>query len=117
MSPIAWVAVGFGALLMAAPLSPNGPLTLGLLVLAGLGLGAAQAVFWTVPRGFLAGAAAAGRIALINLIGNTSSVGFPPVIGWIRDQTGSFAIPVYVIAAVLMAGGALIILLRPRRPG
>ena len=107
-------AFAAGALLIAAAASPSGPLTLVLLTLAGVGLGGAQAVFWTVPRSLFAGAAAAGGIAFINLIGNTSSVVSPWAIGVIREETGSFITPVYAIAAILVAGGALIILLRPR---
>ena len=99
-------------LLVAAALAiGNGPLALGLLMLAGFGLGSAQSVFWTIPTRFV-GARNPSAIATINLFGNASGAVAPIAIGWIVATTGSVAIPGYVLAALLFAGAALVIPLR-----
>lgn len=99
------------ALFAAAMLTHNGPLALAALMLGGLGLGSAQSVFWTVPTKFI-GARNPGAIAAINLCGNLSSSVAPIAIGWVVATTGSVAVPVYVLAALLLAGAALVVPLR-----
>jgi MFS family permease len=47
-------------------------------------------IFWGLPTALLSGAAAAGGIALINALGNISSIVNPAVIGVIRERTGDF---------------------------
>lgn len=79
-----------------------------VLMLGGLGLGAAQGVFWTIPTRWLSGRNPQA-IALINLCGNASSVAAPPAIGWMVGATGSLAAPALVIAGVLVAGAALVL--------
>jgi MFS family permease len=63
---------------------------LAFLCLAAFGVFGAMPVFWGLPTGILTGAAAAGGIALINALGNLSSVVNPWVIGMIKDSTGDF---------------------------
>lgn len=99
------------ALFGAAMLTHNGPLALAALMLGGLGLGAAQSVFWTVPTKFV-GARNPAAIAAINLCGNLSSSVAPIAIGWVVATTGSVAVPVHVLAVLLLAGAALIVPLR-----
>ena len=45
---------------------------------------AALPTFWTLLTGFLTASAAAGGIALINLIGNLGGFAGPYAIGWIK---------------------------------
>jgi ACS family tartrate transporter-like MFS transporter len=98
--------------LAAAALVGTGPLALAALMLGGLGLGAAQSVFWTIPPTFLGRARAAGGITLINMVGNASGVIGPPLIGRLRQETGSFTAPIYALAVLLLAGAVLVVLLR-----
>jgi MFS transporter, ACS family, tartrate transporter len=91
-------AVSFGATRAA----------LACLFVAGLGLGAAQGVFWTIPGHLISARQAAYGITLINLIGNLASLTGPPMIGFLKTVTGTFNAPVYGIAAVMIAGAALL---------
>jgi len=50
------------------------------------------AVFWAVPSAMLTGPAAAAGLALVNAIANVGSFIGPYLVGWIRDQTGSFSL-------------------------
>ena len=79
-------AVGLiGAALITAP-----ALKLLALCFTAFGVFGAMPVFWGLPTAILSGTAAAGGIALVNALGNLSSVVNPWVIGMIRDATGSF---------------------------
>lgn len=79
-----------------------------LLVLAVALNWAVTPVFWAVTTEYLAGgAAAAGAIALINSVANLAGVGLPPVIGHIRDFSGSYTPSLLLIALALGAGGVL----------
>ncbi|MDL2410238.1 hypothetical protein PY650_32465 [Rhizobium calliandrae] len=61
-----------------------------MFCIAGFGVFGAMPVFWGLPTAILSGAAAASGIALINALGNISSVVNPWVIGMIHDSTGNF---------------------------
>lgn len=98
---------GTVALFLASIVS-NHALALILLFLGGLGLGAAQGVFWSIPTSFLARSVAAAGITLINLVGNIGSLTGPYVIGLIRARSESFSAPVWFIAAVMAVGAILI---------
>lgn len=69
---------------------------------AAIGFFGAMPVFWGLPSQFLSASAAAGSIALINSLGNMSSVINPWVIGTIRDKTGSFNGGFYWLAAMAL---------------
>ena len=60
------------------------------LCFGSIGVFGAMPVFWGLPTAILTGTAAAGAIALVNALGNLSSVVNPWVIGMIHDATGSF---------------------------
>lgn len=111
--------VGLAALASAVfialtPLLGTGAAALGVLLLAGLAMGAAQATFWTLPPLFLAPAGLAAGFALINMCGNLAGLVIPTFIGWVKDRTGSFDTPVFAIAALsLLAAGAVALLRVP----
>jgi D-galactonate transporter len=69
------------------------------LCVAGFGIFANLPVFWTLPTAFLSGAAAAAGIAVINSIGNLAGFAGPFAMGWIKDQTGSYAGGLLLLAA------------------
>lgn len=100
------------ALALAAMAGP-GWMAMGWLMISGFGLGAAQGTFWAIPTTFLAGGAAVAGIALINMIGGFGGVVGPAMIGWVKQTTGSFALPVYAMAAMLIIGALLVFLIRP----
>lgn len=78
------------------------------LVICGTGLGSALGVFWTIPMGLVSGTAAAGGLALVNMIGNSAGFVSPYLIGVVRTWTGSFAAGLYVLAAFMAGSAALI---------
>jgi MFS transporter, ACS family, tartrate transporter len=78
---------------------------------AGFGIFANLPVFWTLPTAFLSGAGAAAGIAVINSIGNLAGFAGPFAMGWIKDQTGSYAGGLLLLAALgLMAIGIVLAL-------
>ncbi|MGA8654759.1 MAG: MFS transporter [Chthoniobacterales bacterium] len=90
---------------------------LGLSV-ATIGIISTFPLFWPMPTGILAGTSAAAGIALVNSIGNLAGFVAPFVIGWLTDLTKRPAYGLYVIAAILVLGGLLVLLFVPRRlPG
>jgi len=81
------------------------------LCVAGFGIFACLPVFWTLPTAFLSGAAAAAGIAVINSIGNLAGFAGPFAMGWIKDQTGSYAGGLLLLAALgIIAMGIVLIL-------
>jgi ACS family tartrate transporter-like MFS transporter len=81
------------------------------LCVAGFGIFANLPVFWTLPTAFLSGAAAAAGIAVINSIGNLAGFAGPFAMGWIKDQTGSYAGGLLLLAAFgIIAIGILLMI-------
>ena len=97
-----------GGLLIASIYAGNPTATYCLLLLA-VGLNwAVTPVFWAVTTEYLAGgAAAAGAIALINAVANFAGVGLPPLMGYIKDQTGHYDAGLLLVGGALIFGGAL----------
>jgi ACS family tartrate transporter-like MFS transporter len=91
-------------------------LTIGV-TLAAVGILSALPVFWALPTAFLSGTAAAAGIALIAAIGNLGGFVGPAFTGIAEDQTGSFKMPLVVLAGLLVVGSLLVLLLREERPG
>jgi MFS family permease len=90
-------------------------LTVGV-TLAAVGLLSALPLFWALPTAFLSGPAAAAGIALIAAIGNLGGFAGPAFTGIAQDQTGSYRMPLVVLAGLLVAGGLLALLWREREP-
>lgn len=84
------------------------------LTVATMGILTGLAQFWVLPPAFLGGAAAAAGIALINSVGNLAGFASPFIVGWIKDSTGSINIGLYVIAASLVVGGAIVVTIAQR---
>ena len=80
-----------------------------LLLLAAVGLNwSITPIFWAVTTEYLAGgAAAAGAIALINAVANFAGVGLPPLMGYIKDQTGHYDAGLLLVGGALILGGVL----------
>ena len=58
-----------------------------------------KGMFWSMPPMFLTGMAAATGIAWINSLGNLGGFFGPSIVGFLKDQTGSFAGGLYALAA------------------
>ena len=106
---IACLAAAAG--LALAGLSSGVASVVAALVLVNVGISAAKPPLWSMPTLFLAGPAAASGIATINSIGNLGGFAGPAMIGWIKDQTGSFEGGLYFVAALLLLSATLTLLL------
>jgi sugar phosphate permease len=107
------LACAFG-LVLTAWAGKNTAIAMVGLTLAAAGSSSAQASFWCIPAAFLAGAAAAAGIALVNSLGNISGFVSTFLVGWITDLTHSTASALYLFAG-LVAACSLLILAIPGR--
>jgi ACS family tartrate transporter-like MFS transporter len=98
--------------LALATLTNHQLLALALLFFGGIGLGAAQGVFWTIPTNFLTKETAGQGIAAISLCGNLGGLFGPFAVGLILQASGSFKLPAYVMAALLVVGALLAVIVR-----
>ncbi|NTJ67905.1 MFS transporter [Agrobacterium rhizogenes] len=96
-----------GACLLGATYAGDPHLAYLLLVLSVALNWAVIPIFWAVTTEFVSGIAAAVSIALINALANVAGLALPPMIGWIKDSTGSYDIALTLVAAALIAGGLL----------
>jgi MFS transporter, ACS family, tartrate transporter len=105
-----------GAAGFAASAYVGSPL-LGIICLsiATMGIIAGYTVFWVVPGTFLTGVAAAGGIALVNSMGNLGGFIAPSVIGWLKQETGSFSDALLVLAGGMAVAGVIALIIRPVR--
>lgn len=81
------------------------------ICMASTGAYTAMSVFWTTPDGALSFAARAIGIAVINATGNIGSALNPVVVGWLKDQTHSFATGLLYASALLVAGAVIVLTL------
>jgi ACS family tartrate transporter-like MFS transporter len=84
------------------------------LSIAMVGLASMFGPFWALATSTLSGTSAAASIAVINSVGNTGGFVGPYLLGAINDSTHSFAVGLFAIAAMLAAGGALVLAVRDR---
>ena len=70
-----------------------------LLTLIAAGTYASKGPFWALSSEWLGAAVAAAGLAQINALGNLSGFFFNYLIGWIKDETGSFPLAMMPIAA------------------
>ena len=100
-------AVGLAA--SAGAVSPL-PSMLALIVTV-VGILSFQATYWAIPSGFLTGRAAAVGLALIVSIGNLGGFAGPYAIGYLRESTKGFTVPLLTISAVLLLGAVVMFIL------
>lgn len=75
--------------------------------IAAVGLYGSKGPFWAMPSMFLTGSAAAASFAWINSLGNLGGSIGPPIVGRLRDSTGSFAVGLYVLAGFALMSAAV----------
>jgi MFS transporter, ACS family, tartrate transporter len=101
-----------GALGLVGAALLSGPLAVMLFFcLASAGIYAALAVFWTLPTALLRGLAAAGGLALLNSFSNTGGFFGPYLMGWAKEQTGTYSFGMEVLAAFLLLAAVSVILI------
>lgn len=77
------------------------------LCIATIGLTAQSAPFYQIPGFFLTGAAAATAFGLINSLGNLGGFVAPTVFGALKDATGNYELPSYLMGGVLITAALL----------
>ncbi len=112
---LACVAAAVGLVVAAGANSVVG--LIAALTLVNIGISCAKPPLWSMPTMFLSGAAAATGIATINSIGNLGGFAGPAMIGWVKDQTGSFNGGLYFVAGLLVLSAVLtLVLARSQKP-
>ncbi len=111
--PLAWMVVAMvatfwaiGSLWMMIP----------LLTLIAAGTYASKGPFWALSSEWLGTAAAAAGLAQINALGNLSGFFFNYLIGWIKEETGSFPLAIMPIALVAAVGTVCVLVIGRRQP-
>jgi len=88
------------------------PLGLLALLVAGTALGAAQGAFWALPtRMFTPATFAVGAVA-INIAGSSGGLIVPHMVGLVREKTGAFTAPIWLIAGILLLAAVIVLILR-----
>ncbi|MFD7972793.1 MFS transporter [Streptomyces clavifer] len=100
------------ALFMGSPAA-----TVAVVTITACAIFAALPVFWSVPTQFLTGAAAAAGIALINTAGNVAGFAAGYVTGWLKDFSGDYYLPMFLVGAFMLMSAALMLWLANRSKG
>lgn len=103
------MCAGAIALTLATLLASNLALSLIFLCIAASGVLTASSLFWMLPTNFLGGVSAAAGIAAVNSFANLAGFCSPYLIGWVTTNTGSNAIGMFLITAVLIFGASLVL--------
>lgn len=77
------------------------------LCISTIGLTAQSAPFYQIPGYLLTGAAAATAFGLINSLGNLGGFVAPTVFGGLKDATGNYTLPSYIMGGVLILAAVL----------
>lgn len=103
------MCAGAIALTFATLFASNLTLSLICLCNAASGVLTASSLFWMLPTNFLGGVSAAAGIAAVNSFANLAGFCSPYLIGWVTTNTGSNAIGMFLITAVLIFGASLVL--------
>ncbi|EPK4680854.1 MFS transporter [Acinetobacter baumannii] len=103
------MCAGALALTFATLFASNLTLSLICLCIAASGVLTASSLFWMLPTNFLGGVSVAAGIAAVNSFANLAGFCSPYLIGWITTNTGSNAIGMFLITAVLIFGASLVL--------
>jgi MFS family permease len=110
--PLGWMALAMVATFWAHSLWVLMPIL--TLILAGTY--ASKGPFWALSSEWLAAPVAAAGLAQINALGNLSGFFCNYLIGWIKDETGSFPLAIMPIAALAAAGTLAVVLIGRGQP-
>jgi len=87
-----------------------------LLTLIAAGTYASKGPFWALSSEWIGPTVAAAGLAQINALGNLSAFFFNYMIGWIKDETGSFPLALMPIAAVATLGVICLLVIGSKQP-
>lgn len=107
---VAAIALAFTTLLQSSLVA-----TLAVLCFVGFFQFGAGVAFWAIPPTYLSKEAAAVGIGLVSSIGVTGGFVSPTLLGFIKTQTGSLSNGIFVIVAIMVAGGLAILFALPKR--
>lgn len=102
---VAGAAFAGGLGLLGAVLLHNPALIIASFCVAAFGIYGALAVFWTLPTAILRGMAAAGGLALLNSFSNLGGFFGPTLMGWLKQETGTYTLGMSLLAAMLIFAG------------
>src|SRR3569833_938758 len=106
-----------GALSIPCALSMTSPaMTIAVSTVTACAFFAALPVFWTLPARYMSGAGAAAGIAFLNMIGNIGGFAAPYITGAMKDATGSYHAPMFVVGGLLLLSAFLVMLIAAK-PG
>lgn len=93
-----------GVAMLAAAMLPPGWAVLGLLTVAGFGIGATQGVFWAIPSAMKLGgdSVPVGAIALISMFGTAGGIIGPFLTGALANDGGDFSLAIALLAGLLL---------------
>jgi ACS family tartrate transporter-like MFS transporter len=86
------------------------------MTLAAVGVWSMMGPFWTLTTGMLGGTAAAGAVAILQIVGGMGGFSGPYMTGRLRDTTHSFAGGLYVMSVMALGAAALCALAQNRGP-
>ena len=101
--PLFLMAVGF----IGSVMSPSPIVSLCLLALVPVGMGAVYGPFYAMPGAFLSDTAAAAGIALIASMANVGGIIGPALIGRMKDLSGNYHGSFLLLAGFAIAAGSL----------
>lgn len=96
------------ALYMQSPVT-----TVAVITVTACAIFAALPNFWSLPARFLSGAGAATGLALINTVGNLAGFAAPFITGALKDSSGGYQLPMFVVGALMALAGVLVLKVAP----
>lgn len=109
---IAAPAAVSGVALVCAWAAGAGGAALAALLIAGIGLGAAQGAFWALPTRLLTQSTLPVAAVAINIAGSSGGFVMPHLVGYVLERSGGFSGPSLLIAGVLLASCVLVFSMR-----
>ena len=101
-----------GAGLLAANLFGTGLPGLIALVIGGACTGCTVAAFWAIPTRLLKPGSMAMGLVVINMTGSLAGASVPPLMGYLRQTTGSFTPPTLLLVGIAVACATLTLMAR-----
>lgn len=114
---IAIPAMVGGLGLLAAYLLGAGLPGLAMLVLGGACTGCTVAAFWAIPTKMLSPQSMAMGVVMINMLGSFAGATVPPLMGFLRETTGSFLPPTLLLTGIAVVNVILCLVTRARMRG
>jgi cyanate permease len=103
------VLLGAGGLALAVVASASPAVSLLGLTFAAMGALTGLPMFWPLSGRYLAPATAAAGLAFVNSLGQVAGFVSPYFVGWVKDATGGTEIALGALAALMLAGGLLVL--------